>query len=561
MTLFHSILKLLKNKRIFDLQDESRHQFLLLNFILSVSAVTSLIFALAHIFFFEQTIGYVLFSFFIIFTIIIISINISLNYKLYSAITILIFTGLFSLITLIGAGNKTGLMWGLVYPVMLAFTAKYKNYNIWSLIFLSINLGIFFIPNHFDFWTDYSTDITMRYLFAYLLVYALIAFNLKLKQQTISKHEKELIITKHKLLEKDKFISSLSYEIRTPLNNITGIINHQRESISEDAIDEVELSISNLASILNKISKNTKSNILHLTGEKTLFKLNEIIKKTISLFQTDKYAKLRFNLFLSSDLKEKVYGDRISFMQILISTIDFFYNHSNENPLKIDIVSQETENEVILIKISCKTDNLIFPKNLSAENFINNIKDLEIINQISETLNGYLTINNDTEIFTTLFNLNFEEIPIEAVSDTKDLSSEIVSESFPHRKILLKDANVLLVEDDIINSKVMTLNIEKLVNKIIIAENGKEALEKFSETKVDIILMDIRMPLMDGFKTTEKIREAEIGTDSHVPIIAVTANASSEVKNHCFEVGMNDYTTKPTNYKLLLKKMKNLLEN
>ncbi|MCD6555851.1 MAG: response regulator, partial [Bacteroidales bacterium] len=93
-----------------------------------------------------------------------------------------------------------------------------------------------------------------------------------------------------------------------------------------------------------------------------------------------------------------------------------------------------------------------------------------------------------------------------------------------------------------------------------IAGNGKEALEKFSETKVDIILMDIRMPLMDGFKTTEKIREAEIGTGSRVPIIAVTANASSEVKKHCFEVGMNDYTTKPTNYKLLLKKMKKLLE-
>lgn len=560
MTLFHSILKLLKNKKISDFPDESRHRFLLLNFILLVSGVTSLIFAVVHIFFFEQSFGYVLFTVFVISLILFVFFNISLNYKVYSTITILIFTVFFSLITLIGAGNKTGLIWGLAYPVMLAFTTKYRQYNIWSLFFLGINLGIFFIPNHFEFWSDYSSDIIMRYLFAYLLIYTLLEFYLRLKQQTISKQEKELIETKHHLLEKDKFISSLSYEIRTPLNNITGIINHQRESISEDAIDEIELSISNLALILNKIPKHTESNILHLTGEKTLFKLNEIIKKTISLFQTDKYTKLRFNLFLSSKLTEKVYGDRISFMQILISTIDFFFNRSNENPLKIDIVSQETENETILIKVSCKIDNLIFPENLNAENLINNLKDLEIINQISESLNVNLTIKKDTENFSTLFKFNFEDLPVETVSDKKDSNSVVVSEPYTHKKILLKDANVLLVEDDIINSKVMTLNIQKLVKKIIIAGNGKEALEKFSETKVDIILMDIRMPLMDGFKTTEKIREAEIGTGSRVPIIAVTANASSEVKKHCFEVGMNDYTTKPTNYKLLLKKMKKLLE-
>ena len=67
------------------------------------------------------------------------------------------------------------------------------------------------------------------------------------------------------------------------------------------------------------------------------------------------------------------------------------------------------------------------------------------------------------------------------------------------------------------------------------------------------------MPLMDGFKTTEKIREAEQGTDSKTPIIAVTANVSAEIKKKCFEAGMNDYTTKPTNFKLLLKKMEALL--
>ncbi len=557
--MFHSILNILKNKKIAEAPAEYRQQYLLLNFILTISITTDLIFSIAHILFFEQEIGYVLFAFFIVFSVIFILFNLSLNYKVYSTITIIIFTALFSLITLTGAGNKTGLMWGLAFPVMVAFTTKYKNYNIYSIIFLIINLIVFFIPNEFDFWAKYSTDIIMRYLFAYFLIYALIEFYLRLKQQIINKQEKELIETKHKLLEKDNFLSSLSYEIRTPLNNIAGIINHQRDSINENVIEEIELSISNLASILNKIPENTRQNVLHFTGEKTTFNINDVIRKLIKLFQTDTYSKLRFSLYLSDNLPKNVFGDRISFMQLFISTVDFFFNHSNENSLKIDIISQVNEENDILLKITCKTKNLIFPENLTGENLIREIKELSIINRITESLNGNLKIKKDNDNFTIFFKLNFEDIPV--ISDkAKDSSSVNLSKNFPRKKTLLKDANVLLVEDDVINSKVMTLNIQKLVNKIIIAENGKEALEKFSETKVDIILMDIRMPFMDGFKTTEKIRNAEIGTGGHVPIIAVTANASSEVKKHCFEVGMNDYTTKPTNYKLLLKKMKKLLE-
>lgn len=559
MALFHSILKLLKNRKITDLDSELRHRFLLLNFILIISAVTLLIFSIAHILFFEKTVGYVLSAFFVIFILLFALFNITVNYKVYSILTIVLLTGLFGLIIMIGAGNKTGLMWGLAYPVMLAFTTKYKTYNIWSLIFLGLALGIFFIPNNFEFWTKYSPDIKMRYLFAYFLIYALIEFYLRLKQQTVNKKEKELIETKHKLLEKDKFISYLSYEIRTPLNNIAGIINHQKKAINESIIEEIELSISNLASVLNKMHQNTESNILHLTGEKTSFNINNLLKKITELFQTEKYSKLKIKLYLSAKLPKTLFGDRIRFMQLFISTIDFFFNYSNKNTLRIEIVSQKLENNNILIKISCKSYNLIFPRNLSNKDFTQNIKELYVINKITESLNSNLIIQNIEDNFTILYKFYFEDIPDETEIKTKEsVKSNLPAISSP-KKILLKDANVLLVEDDVINSKVMTLNIQKLVNKIIIAENGKEALEKFSETKVDIILMDIRMPLMDGFKTTEKIREAELGTGFQVPIIAVTANASSEVKKRCFEVGMNDYTTKPTNYKLLLKKMKNLL--
>jgi CheY-like chemotaxis protein len=128
------------------------------------------------------------------------------------------------------------------------------------------------------------------------------------------------------------------------------------------------------------------------------------------------------------------------------------------------------------------------------------------------------------------------------------------------KKVSLKNASVLLVEDNIINQKIVVLNLEKIVKNIDIATNGKEALDKFGTSKYDIILMDIQMPVMDGILATKKIREIESSTNSFTPIIAITANAMSGDRETCLAVGMDDYISKPFQVGELVEKMKNLLE-
>ena len=108
MGLFHSIIILLKNKKMANGDSESYNHFLLLNFLLLVSFSTSLIFSVVHILFFEFFFGYVLFAFFIVLLILFICFRMSLNYRLFSTLTIVIVISLFSLITLLGAGNKSG---------------------------------------------------------------------------------------------------------------------------------------------------------------------------------------------------------------------------------------------------------------------------------------------------------------------------------------------------------------------------------------------------------------------------------------------------------------------
>ena len=116
------------------------------------------------------------------------------------------------------------------------------------------------------------------------------------------------------------------------------------------------------------------------------------------------------------------------------------------------------------------------------------------------------------------------------------------------------------MEDNLINQKIVLLSLKKLVKNIDVAVNGKEALDKFGTSKYDIILMDVQMPIMNGYTAAKKIREIEASTNSHTPIIAITANALMGDREECLAAGMDDYISKPFQIEVLIQKMRNLLE-
>ena len=109
----------------------------------------------------------------------------------------------------------------------------------------------------------------------------------------------------------------------------------------------------------------------------------------------------------------------------------------------------------------------------------------------------------------------------------------------------LKDLNILLVEDNVINKNITILTLRSQVKKIDTASNGKEALDMFGKSNYDLILMDIQMPVMSGITAAEKIRALESTTNSHIPIIAITANAMIGDMEKCLSAGIDDYISKP----------------
>ena len=189
--------------------------------------------------------------------------------------------------------------------------------------------------------------------------------------------------------------------------------------------------------------------------------------------------------------------------------------------------------------------------------------DMNIATKIVEYYKGSINTTYDNEKLAFSFSIFLEKsTKLDKVKkvDFSTSSQQQIVKVEDGSTIKIEDSNILLVEDNQINQKIILLSLKKLVKNIDVASNGKEALDKFGTSKYDLILMDIQMPIMNGYVATKKIRELELSSNTHTPIIAITANALAGDKENCLAAGMNDYLSKPFQIDTLVQKMKNLLE-
>ena len=121
---------------------------------------------------------------------------------------------------------------------------------------------------------------------------------------------------------------------------------------------------------------------------------------------------------------------------------------------------------------------------------------------------------------------------------------------------------ILLVEDNLLNQKVVIFNLKKYKYDIISVTNGMDAIEKIKNNKFDLILMDLMLPVMSGFEITLEIRklEKQNGVNNQIPIIALTANTLDNDRDKCMEIGMNEYLAKPFTADQLIEKIKKFIQ-
>lgn len=377
-------------------------------------------------------------------------------------------------------------------------------------------------------------------------------------------------------MSKESFISKISHQIRTPLNNIvvvTNIVNNSNlDEKQRDLIDTIQASTNNLVNVVNNIAELSNVDILQSKDYNQFFNLETTITNTIKLFTDVDNNDISLPVNFQDKINYQLYGDPVKIKQIFLNLIENILKNSKSGQKKIqlDINSQNEQNNTIDIVFKISTHDFVhIPEITKIQNTIKSQKernaalikllDLNIARRIIESIGGTFDINISSDLFKFEFIIEFKKGDL--FSEEKDSQNEsAIPEIKTDAKIKLSDANVLLVEDNLINQKIVLLSLKKAVKNVDIANNGKEALDKFGSVKYDVILMDIQMPIMNGIVTTKKIRNIEKSSNTHTPIIAITANALLGDKEECLAAGMDDYISKPFQIETLIKKIEMHLE-
>lgn len=397
------------------------------------------------------------------------------------------------------------------------------------------------------------------------------------KKAQLEENVKELEKAKEKVEEgsraKSEFLSTMSHEIRTPMNAIIGMTNLLvKDSPREDQLEQLEIldfSAKTLLALINDVLDFSKIESGKIEFEEVSFNLEDLLNGVIESFRfsADKKDVL---LYVDKDeeLPEALVGDPNRLTQILNNlmsnavkfteegSVGIVVKKTGENDGQLNIIFEVTDTG---IGISEEKQKEIF------ESFTQERTDttrifggtglgLTISKKLVELQGGTIDLKSEKGKGSTFFVEMPFGIPEDAAEEVNSFSQYNMPET-------LQGSTVLVVEDNAINQKVMMRFLDKWNIKVIVAEDGEEALQKIQHNFVNLVLMDLQMPKIDGYEATRLIRSMEEKQKSNVPIIALTAAALKEVKEKVYASGMNDYLTKPFNPTELQKKLEHYILN
>jgi CheY-like chemotaxis protein len=392
-----------------------------------------------------------------------------------------------------------------------------------------------------------------------ILIIAATAAGLIIYRKTLSLNRKisELLLSFSSQSEKkDDVIIDFSHRIREPLNNLVIVVDMLMESglqkKQKELLDTFIASTNNMVTILNELTMKSAGNLSYQQRKAIKFSLLSTIQNTFELYNLKDKANIDFILNKKEFSDIECFGDPVILKQIFLDLFNSIEHQASDRPAKVTISlkkEKESGNES-QVALRIQTDSSM----VLIDDTGNEISLAAGLIASSRGTFRQEVGNNSTVLNIMLpFISPVQEQRQKAVSHKME---ELIQKEKIHKD--MKDLKILLVEDNLINQKITLLTLMPLVNSIDTAANGKEALDKFGSNDYDIILMDIKMPVMSGLVAAEKIRALEASTSSHVPIIAITANAMIGDKEKCLSAGIDDYISKPYQPSVLINKIKNL---
>lgn len=386
--------------------------------------------------------------------------------------------------------------------------------------------------------------------------------------------EKNLIEAREKAEElknvKEEFLANMSHEIRTPMNAIIGFTrlleNTKLSAKQKDWLEAIKQSGENLLVIINDILDLSKIEAGKLDLEENKINIHyflNLIFTTLKLGADEK--KIGFHFTIDGNIPTVLLGDEVRLAQALQNLISNAVKFTNRGEVNTEVALENETDENVIIRFTVTDTGIGIPEDKIdlIFNSFTQIRDktvprfggtgmgLTITKKIVEIMGGTITVTSkykEGSCFTIRMSFKKPELQEKIHATQKVNAHKLNIDS-------IVNLNVLVAEDNPFNIKFFRSLFSENGIKADIAKNGIKAVEKLKTKKYDILLMDIEMPIMNGYRAAEVIRK-DLGMN--IPIIAITAHAMSGEKEKCIQSGMNDYISKPIKADILFEKMLNL---
>ncbi|GAB3256720.1 hypothetical protein GCM10027347_18700 [Larkinella harenae] len=351
-----------------------------------------------------------------------------------------------------------------------------------------------------------------------------------------------------------QFLANMSHEIRTPLNAILGFSNlldsTALSSEQKEFVDYIRTAGKNLLTIVNDILDISKIEAGMLPLESIPFSITSLVDSIRTMLDSTASDKsLYLTVVTDPDLPPVVLGDPTRLTQILLNLLSNAIKFTKQGGVTVLIENREQGDEFAQIRFTVEDTGIgmekeilphIFERFRQASDFTTRYYGgtglgLNIVKSLAEMQGGWVNVESNLGEGST-FTL---EIPYKLAPHQADHEIELeVDKSTAEAR----EVSILVVEDNVMNQKLALQVLSRLGYTAQVAENGQKALDLLQKESVDLILMDIQMPVMDGYTTTYHIRNT---LKNAVPVIAMTAHALANEREQCLQAGMNDFIPKP----------------